>query len=214
MNGHVTAWLEAYHDGELQGRRLKQVETHLAECETCCRALYNLQALSSLLEAYPEPEHLTSPERFAARVGLHLPRRQRPIWQHALIMGWKMAPIGLLGFWIFIQTAFMTSGLITAVLELGTGNELFVMFLPGVESRTMMNAFFGLQGASSVDILLTVLDVLLSGADLLGWNLSIYLCLLITIGLLYASWLASWWVYRQHYAQESLPGSQTILSHE
>jgi anti-sigma factor RsiW len=35
MDEHVHAWLEAYHDGELHGRRLEQVEDHLARCVEC-----------------------------------------------------------------------------------------------------------------------------------------------------------------------------------
>ena len=30
MTDHVTAWLAAYHDGELTGRRVRKVEAHLA----------------------------------------------------------------------------------------------------------------------------------------------------------------------------------------
>ena len=48
MNEHVTAWLGAYHDGELRGRRLRQVETHLAHCATCRAELERLRALTAI----------------------------------------------------------------------------------------------------------------------------------------------------------------------
>ena len=48
MTEHVTAYLGAYHDGELRGRRLRQVEAHLAHCATCRAELERLRALAAL----------------------------------------------------------------------------------------------------------------------------------------------------------------------
>jgi hypothetical protein len=42
MSKHITEWLSAYLDGELQGSRFQQVEEHLAECETCKNELESL----------------------------------------------------------------------------------------------------------------------------------------------------------------------------
>ena len=75
MSKHVTEWLNAYLDGELNGSQLQQVEAHLAECEACQAELESLERLSSLLHEVPAPE-FTSPERFAAQVNLRLPHRR------------------------------------------------------------------------------------------------------------------------------------------
>ena len=72
MSKHITEWLNAYLDGELNGRRLHHVEAHLAECEACRTELESLERLSGLLHEVPAPE-FTSPERFAAQVNLRLP---------------------------------------------------------------------------------------------------------------------------------------------
>ena len=89
MNGHVTPWLATYHDGELKGRRLRQVEAHLAECATCRAELNELQCLSALLHESPVAEDLLPPERFVAQVGLRLERR--PTKVAAVALANKMA---------------------------------------------------------------------------------------------------------------------------
>ena len=48
MSNHVTEWLNSHLDCESKGRRLHQVEEHLAECETCQAELDSLQGLSNL----------------------------------------------------------------------------------------------------------------------------------------------------------------------
>jgi anti-sigma factor RsiW len=98
MTEHVTAWLGAYHDGELQGRRWRQVEAHLAHCATCRAGLERLRALAALLQESPAAGDLMPPERFVAQVGLRLPRRpERPAWQRGLEIGWQVVPLGLFG---------------------------------------------------------------------------------------------------------------------
>ena len=49
MIEHVNEWLGAYLDGELRGLRLRQVESHLAECSVCHSELESLRNLSALL---------------------------------------------------------------------------------------------------------------------------------------------------------------------
>ncbi len=73
MSNHVTEWLNAYLDAELEAGRLQEVKSHLAECRQCQADLQSLQDLSSLLRQVPLPEFMPS-ERFAAQVGLRLPR--------------------------------------------------------------------------------------------------------------------------------------------
>jgi predicted anti-sigma-YlaC factor YlaD len=76
MDKHIFQWLAAYHDGELRGRRLAQVEAHLARCPECRAELEQLASLSALLGAAPEAPTLTPPDRFAAQVGMRLSRRR------------------------------------------------------------------------------------------------------------------------------------------
>lgn len=76
MDKHITQWLAAYYDGELRGRRLAQVEAHLEDCPECLTELEQLSSLSALLAEAPEAPALTTPDRFAAQVGLRLSRRR------------------------------------------------------------------------------------------------------------------------------------------
>jgi anti-sigma factor RsiW len=114
MNAHITKWLAAYHDGELRGRRLAQVEAHLAECSVCQAELDQLQALSSLLGEAPEAPTLTSPDRFAAQVGLRLSRRPQQQAQPAPRPArvWVALPITLMIGMAFLQIVqWLTAGL-------------------------------------------------------------------------------------------------------
>ena len=108
MDKHIIQWLAAYHDGELHGRRLAQVEEHLVECPECQAELEQLSALSALLAKAPEAPTLTLPDRYAAQVGLRLPRRKSPISPSAAGKDWKWTalPVSLLfgiGFLWIIQ---------------------------------------------------------------------------------------------------------------
>jgi predicted anti-sigma-YlaC factor YlaD len=98
MSEHIQEWLSTYHDGELRGKALLQVETHLRECADCRAELQALQSLSSVLKSAPAPE-LTPPGLFAAQVALRLPRRAAP-----RPPAWKLgAPLALIGIWAFVQ---------------------------------------------------------------------------------------------------------------
>ena len=90
MNEHVTPWLAAYHDGELKGRRLRQVEDHLAHCTACSAELDQLQMLRELLQENPVAAGLLPTDRFVAQVGLRIPRHpEKPAWQRVLETGWR-----------------------------------------------------------------------------------------------------------------------------
>ena len=91
MNEHVTPWLGAYHDGELKGHRLRQVEAHLSLCTACSAELEQLQMLRGLLQEHPVAEGLLPAERFVAQVGLRMVRRpEKPAWQRVLETGWRL----------------------------------------------------------------------------------------------------------------------------
>ena len=198
MNEHVTAWLEAYHDGELRGRRLRKVEAHLESCAACRRELERLQAVATALRSVPAAEGLASPGRFVYEVGLRLRRRpEQPVWQRALNVGWQLAPVGLLGAWAFAQTVLVVAGVLSAAVRAGVGGDVAAGLLGISQGVTAEPGLAGLSGAGLNDLGPMVLRVLRSGGPL-GWGPTVVVALLILIGVLYWSWLASWWARRRH----------------
>jgi hypothetical protein len=198
MTEHVTTWLGAYHDGELRGLRLRQIEAHLAQCAACRAELDGLRALTALLQESPAAENLTPPERFVAQVGLRLPRRPaQPAWQRALEIGWQLVPLGLLGVWVFVQVALFASGVVLGALQLGLGGDVVAGLLPTSQQGPWLSEIFSLSGAGLNDVGQIALQLLSNGGPL-GWGITLNLLSLVMIGLLYWSWLASWWARRQH----------------
>ena len=199
MTEHVTQRLEAYYDGELPRRRAQQVETHLQNCETCQAELENLSVLTSLLQDFPEAQNLTPASTFAAQVGLRLPRKPgENRWQKALRTGWQWAPVGLLATWVFVQTIFIVSGVLTRVLPFLPGSEQFVDLLQSDTQGTLRfeNAP-NLTSAGFAEIGQFGLDFLRGGGPL-GWGVTLNLVFTIILGLLYLSWLASWWIQKSN----------------
>ncbi len=208
MTEHMTPWLGAYLDGELRGRRLRQIETHLAHCATCRAELERLRTLAALLQESPAAGDLTPPERFVAHVGLRLPRRpEQPAWHRALEIGWRLAPLGLLGAWAFIQAAFVVAGVVLAALRMGLGGDVAAWLLPASQQEPWLADVLNLSGAGLNDLGWVVLQLLSDGGPL-GWGVTLNLGSLVVIGLLYWSWLASWWVRRR--ARTQIPGQQRI----
>jgi len=198
MTEHVTIWLGAYHDGELRGLRLRQVEAHLAHCAMCRAKLERLRALAALLQESPAAENLMPPERFVAQVGLRLPRRpERSAWQRTLEIGWQLAPLGLLGAWVFVQAVLTMAGAVLVALRMGLGGEVVAGLLPASQQGPPLSEISSLLGASLGDVGRIVLQLLSIRAPL-GWGITLNLVSLVVIGLLYWSWLASWWARRQH----------------
>jgi hypothetical protein len=73
MNEHVTEFLGAYLDGELESGLEKQVRSHLDICRDCRKELAALQSLSHLLQSDPNPA--TDPAAFTDRLEAQLPAR-------------------------------------------------------------------------------------------------------------------------------------------
>ncbi len=199
MNEHVTRWLEAYYDGELSDRRSKQVEAHLDTCKSCHDELDSLNSLSILLQELPEASNLASADSFAAQVGLRLPRRSFSSSRQKVIhIGWQWLPVVILSAWVFVQTTFFVSGVLRWILQIVPGLDKFASM---VQNDSQSLGFFGeisnLTGAGFSEIGSFGLDLFGSGGPL-GWAVTLNLGLTIIIGLLYLSWLASWWVQKSN----------------
>lgn len=193
MTEHVTAWLGAYHDGELRGRRTQQVEAHLAGCAACQAELEKLRGLSALLAESPSASELTPSERYVAQVGLRLPRRpERSAWQRGLEMSWQLAPLGLLGAWAVVQAVFAVAGWVLIALQMGLGGDAIAWLLPVSPQGPWLAEVFSLSDSGLNDVGQIGLHLVRDGGPL-GWGVTLNLALLIVIGLLYWSWLASWW---------------------
>jgi len=118
--GNVQEKLGAYLDGELDPRSQAAVQAHLAACPACQAELDELQDLSLMLRAAPQPE-FTPALDFKAQLVLQLPRdaAREPLAAPARgsALPW-LAPVLVLGGWIFVQ---LTLGLTSLV---GWANNL------------------------------------------------------------------------------------------
>ena len=196
MIEHVTAWLGAYHDGELQGRRLQQVEAHLTDCAACRAELADLQAASMLLLEYPSAENLTSPDRFISQVRLQLrPRPDQPAWKRVLETGWRLTPFALLGTWASAQAVLIVASGLLVALGLGLGGDALAGLLPASQSG-LWTEVVSFSGASVSEIFWLMLRVFGDGGPF-GWIVTLNVLVVVVIGLLYWSWMASWIVRRR-----------------
>lgn len=188
MSNHVSEWLNAYHDGELRGNRLRLVEAHLAECEACQAELASLEDLSDLLHEVRAPE-MISVERFAAQVNLRLPHSKPVVSRNTFSQfGWWMIPVGLLASWVFFSTAFLLSDVLSVAGNLGLLRGLSAWLASGPANDVYVSTTIGQMG-------------LLSGNGL-SWaettetftRMSLpQIIVQVSIAVLYLSWLAIWW---------------------
>lgn len=191
MSHHVSEWLNAYHDGELHGSRLRQVEAHLAECQVCKEELQSLDSLSILLHEVPAVE-MTSVERFASQVNLRLPHRQITVSRKQILeVGWWMIPVGLFAAWILFSTAFTVREVLSIAGNLGMLSSITNWAIFGAANEPVWSATLGQYG-------------LLSG-NTLNWAEATevftrtslpQISLQASIALLYLSWIAIWWTRR------------------
>jgi len=190
MSQHLIAWLEAFHDGELSAGKARQMEDHLSQCADCRQELSRIQTLSTLLQESPAASKLMSEDRFVAQVALQLPRRPvRPGWQRGLETGWRLVPLGLLGTWSFVQTTLIVSGVLLFAARLGFS---FDFWSPPTD-QTALNQWLNLSHTSLGELGETVVQTLSNGGPL-GWVFMLGSAIPVMIGVLYWSWLASWWI--------------------
>ena len=192
-NGHPTAWLGAYLDGELNEALRGQIETHLATCPDCQREMEDLRQLSTLLHTGPLPPSAQSDADFTRAVVERATRPVPPLWQRGLAAGWRYAPLFLFAGWAFFQAVQWVS---TALLI-------------GLRLTPAGQALPPSGGAPQDNLLLSLLRTSLPG-DLTGPTLEglswlapfdplalLNLVVLTVLALLFLSWLASWWAYHQ-----------------
>ncbi|MGZ9221850.1 MAG: anti-sigma factor family protein [Anaerolineales bacterium] len=192
MSKHVTEWLNAYLDGELNSSRLPHVEAHLAECQVCQAELESLERVSGLLHEVPTPE-FTLPERFAAQVNLRLPHQRTSAPKNKILeTGWWMIPVGLLGTWIFISTAFLVNDILSTANNLGLLVSVSDWLVFGSASQSYWSAALGQFGVLSGNSL----DWAASTEAFTRMSLP-QITLQVSIALLYLSWIAIWWARRQ-----------------
>ena len=197
MNEHVTEKLMAYHDGELGGHALIEVESHLTRCGSCQAELQEIQAMSTVLQAYPPAPQLTPSERFIAQVNMRLPREQlQPVWKRTLEAVWRLVPFGLLGLWIFVQAVMFVSGILMVVIQSGIGREMMGRMIPVPVSAPGILDGLQITGASLSDMGLNILRIVCN-RGFLGWGAVIYILLTVMIALMYWGWLASWQIRKR-----------------
>lgn len=188
MSNHMTEWLNAYLDGELRGRKLHQVEAHLAECPQCLAELESLQDVSSLLHEVPAPE-FTSPERFAAQVNLLLPHIQpQTTKRNAQEVGWWMIPVSLLMLWVIIGTSQLVGEVVLTAGRLGMLNGAPAWLVGAFSDEAVWSGRLGDFGLLSGNGL-----VWAEVTELFTRNTLPQLVWQAAIGLLYLSWVVIWW---------------------
>jgi TRAP-type uncharacterized transport system fused permease subunit len=189
MSEHISAWLGAYLDGELQNPRLAQIEAHLAGCVDCQEELKALQDLSDLLREAPEPTNLPSALRFAAELAPRLPARPLPpLRRTALELSWWLAPLGILCVLLFVEVVFQLSGWVSIANSMGLLGEVASSWLPPASASIWVTPTLGqfglLPGGASQGVAQL--------GELIGQNLLSQLTWQAPVAMLYLSWLVIW----------------------
>lgn len=188
MSDHVIEWLNAYLDGELKGRKLHQVEEHLAHCEACRIELDSLQSLSALLQEVPAPE-FASNERFVSQVNLRLPQKRIAARRIQLFdVGWWMIPVGLMVVWAFISTAILFGNMVSVADSVGLLGDTISAWVSSPSETAQVTATLGQFGVISADGLQWA-----ERSESYTRNVFPQLVWHAAVALLYLIWLAVWW---------------------
>ncbi len=194
MNKHVTEWLGPYHDGELHGARLIQIEQHLSECTECQTELEGISELSALLHKAPPNADFIPTERFVANLNLKLPRQpEQPQSRRILEIGWWLIPIGLLGAWLFLQVTFSLSSVATLASDTGLLGGSF-SWLQGHATQTgWFIDTIGLFG-NQIGLSGQTISSALNDADVFVNEWTGHFFWQTLLALFYMGWLLSWWL--------------------
>ncbi|MBT3320853.1 MAG: zf-HC2 domain-containing protein [Anaerolineae bacterium] len=193
MAKHILDSLGAYLDGELRGRELKKVETHLSKCELCAEEYASLKSLSEILEEAPLPD-FSSPDRFAADVVLRLPRKEMTsIRSKVLEVGWWLAPVGLIAIWVFLGITNLLNDTLLIANEFGFLNSTATSLISSANPDAIWSARlgnFGFLAGNNLQWARTVEAFTRTTASHILWQLS--------IAVLYLIWIAVSWVRHEH----------------
>lgn len=199
MSNHVTEWLNAYFDGELQGYRLHQVEAHLAGCEACRAELESLGKLSGLLHDVPLPD-FPSPERFASQINLLLPQKRTPPPRRSLFeVGWWMIPVGIMAVWVFVSTALLLSNVVSVADSfglLGTTTSSWISSPAETADLTAALGGFGVLGGDSLQWA--------ERTESLTRSMVPQFVLQVSVAVLYLAWFATWLARHTRQPREGL----------
>jgi anti-sigma factor RsiW len=191
MHENMRPLLNAYLDGELVGRRLLEMEVHLASCTTCRDELNELKLVSDLLQAAPAPE-IPPAERFVSLLTLSLPRRPlRERSAQPASLAWWLVPAPLLGAWFFVQTVFTLTNALSAANLTGLLGHASNWLGSGQETIwfSTLTSLVGRQASGAQPTLSLLNNVGVFAANLLSgflWQA--------VIVMLYWGWLLSWWL--------------------
>lgn len=197
MSDQWTLWLNAYIDGELGADRTVELGAHLEACADCRRELQELLALQELLQAYPIAERTESEAGFVRSVVRQLPERRNTgplLGQDILRVVWHALPFGLAGLLAVGEAVLILSGLVWSSLRAGLLDSTLLTLLPSgfTPSRGLVGAIGGVLSNGMTDSAGLVLGTI----SPLVWIGTGYFAILCGIGLLYWSWVASWWLRR------------------
>lgn len=195
METHFAPWLGAYHDGELRGARLQQVEAHLEGCELCRRELEGLRSLSAALKEARVPAFRALPLEATEQITASRRSARRAVrWEQVLKAGWLAVPFGLIAVWALFQ-----AGLLIASLAGASGLEVD-LWLPALTGIALWPSVASLLGGLLLEELAGELLRLLPGLAPAAPVVRIGLLNLAAsgaIGVFLWSWIASWWAYRR-----------------
>ena len=196
MHDALRSLLNTYLDGELHGIRLREMQTHLAACDSCRSELEELRRVSNLLHAAPVPE-FRPVDRFVSNLALRLPRRtlqERPPRPVSLL--WWLMPAGLLSAWFFVRTAFAITDVVSVAGLAGLLGQANTWLSAGEQQSLLMlvlNWFSAGQAAGMGQSMLSLLKTVNGfSSDLFSGFLWQAL-----IVMLYWGWLAAWWLKRR-----------------
>ena len=184
-------------DGELRGRRLREVEDHLRDCDFCRAELEDLRQLSAKLKSLPPAGASLAADRFAAKVMMQLPQgpsRSKP--QNMASVIWWLVPAALLFTWAFIQTTDHVSDLFNMILGAGIIKNSGGWILA---NSPRGNWYAGLLrwGQSSLTDSSWLNIQLLGDVQLFMLKFLDSLVPMAVLGMLLWSWLAGWWLYQR-----------------
>lgn len=194
-NDHVTPWLGAYLDGELDGALREQIEAHLENCAACREELESLEQLSDLLQSSPQPTSRTSDAAFARQVLERISQPETPLWQRVLRLSWRYAPLFFFVLWAFGQAVGWVAALLLNGLSwIPGGEDAFQALVP---SATSLGSWLlgGLLSSGLIDPMVGQAAGQLAWLRPVGTMALINLALLAVVAVLFLSWLASWWAY-------------------